>query len=287
MLWRKEMTLGTILVIGSAVAYSLSGYFTRVIAGDIWTILFWRGIFAGAFIGICVVLQPGGGKISSLRRMGRDGFWVTLFSTVATICYIAALKLIPVAEVMTVHATLPFVTAILGCGLVSERESWTTWVAALVALGGVAVIFDPSADTDHWYGYGLAILMVFAYGAMLVFIRKNRDVSMLPAACLSAFLCAAIVFPLSSPFSTGPKEMIELFLFGTVQFGGGLLLMTWGARMISAPRAALIGSIENPLAPLWVWLAFNEQPSLATCVGGSIVMAAVFSDILIKSLRSR
>jgi drug/metabolite transporter (DMT)-like permease len=40
-------------------------------------------------------------------------------------------------------------------------------------------------------------------------------------------------------------------------------------------ETALIGSLDAPLAPLWVWLAFKETPSASTLIGGSIVFAAV------------
>jgi drug/metabolite transporter (DMT)-like permease len=73
-------------------------------------------------------------------------------------------------------------------------------------------------------------------------------------------------------------------LFGTAQFGLGLLLLTIGARMISATRAALIGSLETPLAPAWVWLAFGEVPSPSTFVGGLIVMMAVVGEVVTKSV---
>src|SRR5579859_3457738 len=117
MVRRGNQSVGTLAIIGSAMAYSLSGYFTRSAAADIWTVLFWRGIFGGIFIAACVALQDR--KMpSSLFAMGRAGLWVTLFSTLATICYIAALRLAPVAEVMTVHATLPFVTSVLGYCLI-------------------------------------------------------------------------------------------------------------------------------------------------------------------------
>jgi len=73
-----------------------------------------------------------------------------------------------------------------------------------------------------------------------------------------------------------------LALFGAAQFGLGLLLLTLGTRLISATRSALIGSLETPLAPLWVWLAFGEVPPLMTCIGGAIVMAAVAADIVLN-----
>ncbi|WP_264478544.1 hypothetical protein [Microvirga rosea] len=49
----------------------------------------------------------------------------------------------------------------------------------------------------------------------------------------------------------------------------GLLLMTIGARMISATNSALIGSLENTLAAVWVWLAFSEVPTFAAWIGAA------------------
>lgn len=281
------MGLGTGLIVASAIAYSLAGYFTRLIDLDVWTVLFWRGIFAGAFIGTVVVWVRRRDLPGMVRAMGWPDLWVAILSAVASISYISALRLIPVAEVMTVHAALPFVAALLALAVTGECEDWTTLAACLVALAGVVVIVDPHASAEHVAGYGFAVLMVLTYGALMVVIRRHRHVSMLPAACLSAFLCAVLVLPLASPGRVSAAELAELALFGTAQFGLGLLLMTVGTRLISATRSALIGSLENPLAPLWVWLAFAEMPSLSTWIGGGIVMAAVVGDVLVKSVRTR
>jgi drug/metabolite transporter (DMT)-like permease len=45
-------------------------------------------------------------------------------------------------------------------------------------------------------------------------------------------------------------------------------------------QAALISTLETPLMPFWVWLAFHETPSLRTLAGGALVMAAVIADII-------
>lgn len=131
------------------------------------------------------------------------------------------------------------------------------------------------------------MITALSYAAMMVVIRESRHVSMLPAACLSAFLCALVVLPFSQPAQVPAANMPDLVLFGTVQFGLGLLLMTAGTRLISATRSALIGIMESPLAPLWVWLAFGEKPALATWIGGSLVMGSVVFDIAMKSRRKR
>jgi uncharacterized membrane protein YhaH (DUF805 family) len=65
--------------------------------------------------------------------------------------------------------------------------------------------------------------MTILISAMMVIVRRNRDISMLPAACLSAFLCAVIVAPVSHPLAATAHDFLYLALFGTMQFGLGLL----------------------------------------------------------------
>jgi drug/metabolite transporter (DMT)-like permease len=59
------------------------------------------------------------------------------------------------------------------------------------------------------------------------------------------------------------------------QIGLGLALYTVGARLIPAAQTALIGLLEVVLGPLWVWLAYTEQPGAATLIGGAIVIAGI------------
>jgi hypothetical protein len=86
---------------------------------------------------------------------------------------------------------------------------------------------------------------------MMVIIRRHRAISMLPASCLSAFACAVAVLPLAHPLGVTGPELAVLALFGTTQFGMGLMLLTLGSRLISATRASLLGNVELPVAPFW------------------------------------
>jgi len=49
--------------------------------------------------------------------------------------------------------------------------------------------------------------------------------------------------------------------------------------MLPAIETALIGALDAPLAPVWVWLCFAETPSVETLIGGTIVFAAVIAHI--------
>ena len=153
-------------------------------------------------------------------------------------------------------------------------------MASTVALLGVVVTVVPALGSGRLLGDALALLMTLLISAMMVVIRHHRDICMLPAASLSAFLCSLLVWPLAEPASATGWNFFYLVLFGTTQFGLGLLLLTIGTRLVSATRSALIGALETPLAPAIVWLALGEVPPLMTCVGGAIVLAAVVGDLL-------
>jgi drug/metabolite transporter (DMT)-like permease len=121
----------------------------------------------------------------------------------------------------------------------------------------------------------MAVLMAL----VIVLIRRKKGVNMVPAVCGSAFLCALIVWPFASPMQVDARELGLLALFGTSQFGMGLLLLAFGTPLVSATRGALIGVLQTPLGTLWVWLAFAEQPATLTLIGGAIVLMAVVADM--------
>jgi drug/metabolite transporter (DMT)-like permease len=56
-------------------------------------------------------------------------------------------------------------------------------------------------------------------------------------------------------------QFAQLALFGVCQLGLGLGLLTAGTKLLSASRVALIGGLDVPLAPIWVWIAFDETPA--------------------------
>jgi len=167
------------------------------------------------------------------------------------------------------------------------RERRTTLLASGVALLGVIVMVAPTLGSGRLLGNGLALAMTVLISAMMVVMRHHRDVCMLPAAALSAFLCTFVVWPWASPAAVTAVDFAWLVLFGTTQFGLGQLLLTLGLRSVSATRSALIGALETPLAPAIVWVVLGEVPAVMTCFGGAIVLAAVVGDLLATKERPR
>ena len=277
----KQRWHGVAMLLASGLAFSTAGLFTRLIAVDAWTILFWRGVIGGIFIGGYVVWQHRGRTLDAIRAIGPVGLAIAACSTLGTICFINALRRTTVADVNVIYAAAPFVTASIAFLWRGERETWVTLAASLVAAVGIVVMFGAAASLGNLQGDLLALGMTLVMAVMMVLIRRHRDIPMLPAASLSAFASAVVVLPLAHPASPGALDFCWLVLFGTTQFGLGLLLLTLGTRLISATRSALIANLEVPLGPIWVWLGFGELPAVATFIGGGLVMLAVVGEILL------
>ena len=79
--------------------------------------------------------------------------------------------------------------------------------------------------------------------------------------------------------------MALLFAFGAVNLGLGLAFFATGARLVPAAIAALLGTFETILGPVWVWLIHAEVPSARTVVGGAVVFTALLVHIGIEFRR--
>jgi drug/metabolite transporter (DMT)-like permease len=279
-------TQGILLITLSAIAYSSAGFFTRLIHLDAWTMLFWRGSFAGVMILCVIVVLERRNTLVAMRAIGRPGVAAALCSTAATLFYINALRRTSVADVAVIFAAAPFVTAGLGWLWLDLTETWTTLAASLVAMLGVGIMVGGATADGHLIGDLLAFGMALCMAVMMLIIRQQHETPMLPAACLSALLCPLLVWPFAAPFEVSTLDMLKLFLFGTTQFGLGLVLLTVGGQMISATENALINTLETPLAIAWVWVCFAETPAATSIIGGIIVMVAVSGHIW-HSNRSR
>jgi drug/metabolite transporter (DMT)-like permease len=270
---------GVLLIVISAVAFSSAGFFTRLIHLDVWSMLFWRGLFAGLMILSVIIVQERHRTIAAIKAVGRPGLAAAICSTAATFLYINALRRTSVADVAVIFAAAPFLTAGLGWLWLRLTVDWTTLAASLLALLGISIMVGGAAIEGHLFGDVLAFGMTICMAIMMLIIRRHEHTPMLPAACLSALLCPLVLWPFCQPFALDAGDMVNLFLFGTTQFGLGLLLLTVGGQMVSATENALLNTLETPLAIAWVWICFGETPSATSVIGGTVVVAAVVAQI--------
>ena len=282
---RRGHRLGFLLVSASAVAWSTGGLFTRLIPLDNWTMLAWRGLFGALGLAAAMAVLRERNVWQSVRNLGWLGWLFVIQSAAGMICFLTALRHTSVANVAVIYATAPFLAAALGWLVMREKPSRSSVVASLVALCGVGLMVGFGSGAGL-LGDALALGMTWSMASAMVIARNYRDIPILLTSCISSLLSALVAWPLGAPTAVHPHDLLLLALFGVVNFAVGLPLFTYGARLLPAIETALIGAIDAPLAPLWVWLAFNETPGIFTLVGGAIVFVAVAIHLLVGEAAS-
>ena len=276
----RQHRKGVALIIAAAVAWSTAPFFTRLLQYDSWTILFWRGLFGGGFIALFLVLTQGAHGVRSLIAMKPNAWLVALLSTLGMVNFIPALQLTNVANVAIIIAAQPFAVAAIAWLWLREGASPRTLLASFVALAGIVVIVSGVAGVADYRGIALACLMLLAISAMTVAIRRYRDSSMVAAAAMSNFLGSLVSIPFAQKIgAVSQADLVVLAMFGLFQVGLGLTFFSVGSRYLPSGQASLIATLETPLMPFWVWLAFQEVPSIRALVGGALVMGAVIFEI--------
>jgi drug/metabolite transporter (DMT)-like permease len=286
----SDFRLGILLVAGAAITWSFGGAIARFIAaGDSWTIVFWRSVFAAGFLLLFMLLRDGPrGTVQLFRDLGWAGIGVALCFGIASSSFVVALQHTTVANILLIQAAAPLFAALLSWVVLRERVTAATALAIAVVIFGVGVMVSPSfSGTVSPLGDGLALLITVMFSTAIVITRHSPKLRMTPAVCLGTAMAAVNAFFLSNGIEVSAPDLGWLFLFGAVNLGMGLAMFVTGARLVPAALGALVSTLETVLGPIWVWLIHGEVPSYLTIIGGAIVFGALLIHILTDWRRQR
>lgn len=282
---RRDYQLGILFVTLSAVAWSLAGYFTRLIPLDSFTLLAWRGIFGAASLLVVVILFRGRDWWREFAGMGKPEFAYIAVTVAGMIMFITSLGHTSVAHGAVLYATIPFLAAFLGWIFLGEIPRRNAIIASIAAVAGVILMVGFGAD-GGLLGDLLAFGMTCSMAVSIILMRRNPHMSAMAAACIGAIISGMICWPIGAPLDVTGIQLFHLALFGITNSAMGLAFFALGSKRLPAIETALIGALDAPLAPLWVWLAFNEQPGVNTIIGGGIVFVAVVFHVVTSQRRT-
>lgn len=285
---RHEERLGVLLIFLSALMWSFGGAIARFIDNpDAWTVVFWRSFWASAFLVAFMLWRDGArGTVRLFAGMGLPGLAVALCFAIASTAFVVALAHTTVANIVLMQAGVPLLAALFSWMLFGERVTRTTWAAIAAVICGVAVMVSESlGGAVSPVGDGLALLIAVVFSIATVITRRFSNVRMTPATCVGTLLAGLFAAVQAGGFAVSGADMGFLFAFGALNLGLGLALFATGARLVPAAVAALVGTFEPILGPIWVWLIHGEVPSGRTIVGGAIVVTALLVHITFEFRR--
>jgi drug/metabolite transporter (DMT)-like permease len=100
-----------------------------------------------------IVIASGRETSATVRKIGWPGLLVAGLSALAALCYLHALRLTTVAEVMAINASSRLISGTLAWLILKERERWQIVMASITALAGVAIMVGPGVLSRHVAGF--------------------------------------------------------------------------------------------------------------------------------------
>lgn len=276
---------GILFVFAAGVLWSTVGLGIRVIEDAVvWQILFYRSISMSLFLYAVIRLRSGESPFTQLRRIGFPAIIAGLSLVAAYSGGIYAIQKTSVANAMLLFATAPFMAAVLGWLVLRELVRRATWIAIVVALGGIAIMVADKSGSVSLAGSLAALGSALGFAIFTVALRWGRTGEMLPSVFLSGVFALIITFGICQV--AGISLAISVFEgsvamgMGVFQVGAGLILYTLGSRSLPAAELTLLSLAEVLLGPVWVWLFLGETASLNTLIGGVVLLAAIIGNAL-------
>jgi drug/metabolite transporter (DMT)-like permease len=266
---------GVLLVLTATVMWSLAGLFARLVSHlDLWTVMGWRALMGAASISIVGLVEWRRGRMDESFGFGPLSPVLALLAMIAISAYTASVMTTTIADVLIIYATLPFAAAALGWLVNREEVSPRTLVASGVALAGIAVMVASGLGSGRLLGQSLSALMTLCFAGMIVLQRRQPGASIIAVNAIGALGSGLFGLANSSHPPIGLFDMGVLFVFGLTTIGLAFVLFMEGAKFIPSAEAGLISLLDVVLGPIWVFLAFGENPGGATVLGGAIVLGA-------------
>lgn len=285
---RQAHRRGVLLMVGATLCWSTAGMLVRNMdLQDSWEITFWRSLFMTLFILGVLAVQYRSGTFGRIRAVGLPGFIAGAMWAFMYICFIVALGLTTVANVLVIASITPFTAALLGRLFLREHIPARTWLAMVAAFGGILLMFVDALNRGSLLGNLIALTIPFAFAVNVVILRRiEAHIDMIPTLVVSGVLSMAITLPLALPFSPTAKDLGLLAIMGVGQLGVGVLLMIVATPHLAAAEIGLLAVLETIFGTLSTWLVVGEHPGAMALLGGAVVIVALVTNELF-GLRSR
>ena len=273
---------GYLIALAGVLILSPDTLLIRLAAVDPFTLSVARGALGGLVVLALVAVTDRRGFGGQFRGIGRWGWTVALLQGGGLMLFVLAMEYTTAANVLIVFATTPLIAAVMGWAFLGERVPGVTWAAILASVAGLVIVTSGSLGTVHVLGDLLALLDAISLAAFYVVVRRQREISMVPAVGLGMFVGAALALPFAAFPAITAEQGLWIVIGSAIVLPLPVILLTTGARYLAAPEVPMLALLETVIGPLWVWLALGEEPGARSLIGGAVIVTALFLHALLR-----
>jgi drug/metabolite transporter (DMT)-like permease len=262
-----------ILSVMDAIIKAMAGHYPLF---EITFLRYLGGVVAVA--GVLAVMRPGLPSIETIKANALR----SMVGLVTAMAFFYALGQLPLAETLVLSFLSPMFIALFSTLLLKERVDGHIVLALAAGFAGTLVVVFGQAGGeggDHvrsWSGVAAALLSAIAYAFSLVLLRQRaqRD-PLLHIVAIQNVGPAVLASPLAASVWQAPAadHLPWFLLMGALGVTGHIFMATAYAKA-EAPRLAALEYTALIWATVLGFVFFGEVPTLATAIGGALIIGA-------------
>jgi drug/metabolite transporter (DMT)-like permease len=204
----------------------------------------------------------------------------------ALLAYFFAVRLTGVAVATFLLFMQPVWVAFLAPRLLGSRTERLVYLSLGVAVGGLVVIILPSllGSGSSLSAVGIAVGFLsgwlYAFFQLLVKSLTEEELESTTIVTVEVTMDAIVILPLALwqiaalGLSLTGRDLIAAAILGLVCTAVAYTLWVEGVGRIRVQHSAILGFLTPVVAPLIAWLFLGQGMTLATALGGALVLAA-------------
>ncbi len=267
---------GYILLLFGGFCLSWGGFIIRSFEeASIWQILFLRSFFFLLALIAFLLVTYKKNTFNIIKDSGLPGLLGGFVLSFSFVAFVVAMSNTTVANVVFIISTQTMFLAIFGYFYLKEKVSVIGLISILLAMSGIIIMVGDSISGGSLFGNIVALAIPINFAILVMIIRKNTKVDMVPAIFYSGIFSLIYGFFLTESFEFTKHDLWMGFLLGVPQLAVSFICITIGSRTVESATVGILMLMETLCAPLWVWLFLNEIPPISVFIGGAVIISAI------------
>ena len=267
---------GSILLLFGGFCLSWGGFIIRSFEeASIWQILFLRSFFFLLALIAFLFVTYKKNTFNIIKESGLPGLLGGFVLSFSFVAFVVAMSNTTVANVVFIISTQTMFLAIFGYFYLKEKVSLIGLISILLAMSGIVIMVGDSISGGSLFGNMVALAIPINFAILVMIIRKNTKVDMVPAIFYSGIFSLIYGFFLAESFEFTKHDLWMGFLLGVPQLAVSFICITIGSRTVESATVGILMLMETLCAPLWVWLFLNEIPPISVFIGGAVIISAI------------
>lgn len=287
-------TKGFVCGIATSVTFGLIPLFTlplmrKGMASD--SILFYRFLVASAALGLMMLAKRESFAIS--RRDLPMVVLLAVFYTASSLFLLYGYEMMGAGVATTIHFTYPVFVTLIMLSVFREKTSWVTWLAVVLAIGGVARLSLQGTGLKlSAVGLVIVLLSAVGYACYIVAVNKSRVRDMHSRKlAFYVFVFTTLIFAVKNAVGDGVQPLpdavsaVNVVLLAVAPTVISNITLLVAVRCIGGTLTSILGALEPVTAVCIGAVVFGEAFTVSEAVGIALILAAVVLVILNRGIQ--